>query len=446
MKVSNCLATILALSMLVTACSSGGTQGTGKSGENNNKPAELVKREPTEIVFASELGKTPEDFEKEIGDPLRKKFPWLTVTYIERGTGKDITDLLTAGTPPDIYWYVYNRFPNKIQSLGLEYDMTDLIKKYKFDTSRLESASLKALDQFTGGKGIYGLPFVSSTSVMFYNKDIFNKFGVPYPKDGMTWEEVLDLAKKMTRNFDGTSYRGLASFHAYLLRENPQGLKPIDPKTGKASLNTEEWKKLFQSLLRIYEIPGNMRPKSRATNPELQAFAKDQNIAMAVLNNDLNHVKLIPEGMNWDVVSMPTYADKPKTADQASPWMYSIMSTSKQKEAAFEVLSYLLSDEFLLNESKRGVRTPTTNEQIKKAFGSDSPFFKGKNVGAYYYHQSAQPPSVSGNPQIMSLILDADTVVNNKFLDIILDGKDINTALREGDEEINKLIEKAQKK
>jgi ABC-type glycerol-3-phosphate transport system substrate-binding protein len=197
--------------------------------------------------------------------------------------------------------------------------------------------------------------------------------------------------------------------------------------------------------VRIYDIPGNKRPNSRATNPEIQAFAKDQNIAMAVLNNDLNHVKLIPEGLNWDVVSMPTYADKPKTADQASPWMYSIMSTSKQKDAAFEVLSYLLSDEFLMQESKRGVRTPTTNDQIKKAFGSDSTLFKGKNIGAYYYHQSAQPPSVSGNPKIMSIILDADAIVNNKFLDVILDGKDLNTALREGDEEINKLIEKGTK-
>lgn len=440
MKSMRTIAPILLLAMLSTACSGGGNEETVKPLQ------ESAQREPTELVFASELGKTPEDFEKEIAEPLRKKFPWLTLKYIERGKGNDIADLVTAGTTPDIYWYVYNRFPNKIQSLGLEYDMSDLIKKYNFDMKRLDQASLQSLDQYTGGKGVYGFPFVASTSVMYYNKDIFDKFGVSYPTNGMTWDEVYNLARQLTRSADGVNYRGLATFHGYLLRENPYGLKPIDPSKEKASVNTEEWKKLFQNLVRIYQIPGNNRDtKTRATNIELQAFAKDQNIAMAVMNNDLNHVKLIPEGMNWDVVSMPTFADKPKIADQPSPWMYSIMSTSKHKDAAFEVLSYLVSDEFFMMESKRGVRTPTTNEQIKKAFGSDSPLLKGKNVGAYYYYPSAPPPALSGNAKISSLIGDGDTVVNNKFLDIVIDGKDINTALREADEEINKRIEESKK-
>ncbi|GAA4866332.1 hypothetical protein GCM10023310_52430 [Paenibacillus vulneris] len=436
----------LALSMLLSACSSGQGGNDGKTADSG-KAKEPQNREPVELVFSSELGKTPEDFEKEIGDPIRKKFPWITVKYIERGKGSNLEDLVTAGTTPDIFWYVYNRFPNLIQGLGLEYDMSDLIKKYNYDTNRLDPASLKALDQYTGGKGVYGLPFVASTSVMYYNKDVFDKFGMPYPKDGMTWDEVYELAKKMTREIDGTKYRGLSTFHGYLLRENPYGLRPLDPVTGKASLNTEEWKKLYQNLARIYQIPGNNRPNSRATNPELQAFAKEQTIAMAVINNDLNHVKLIPEGMNWDVVSMPTFADKPKVADQPSPWMYSIMKTSQHKEAAFEVLAYLTSDEFFMSESKRGVRTPTTNDQIKKAFGSDSPLMGGKNVGAYYYNQSAPTPASGGSPELMSLIpTGADAVVNNKLLDVILEGKDINTALREGDEEINKLIEGLKKK
>ncbi|MFE5323124.1 ABC transporter substrate-binding protein [Paenibacillus sp. NPDC056579] len=436
---------LVALSMLFTACS-GGSQGAADTKTAESGDAVPQNKEPVELVFASDAGKTPDDFEKEIAEPLRKKFPWLTVKYIERGQGTNIGDLVTAGTPPDIYWYVYNRFPNLVQGLGLDYDMTELIKKYKFDTNRLEAASMKALDQYTGGKGIYGLPFISSTTVMYYNKDIFDKFGMAYPKDGMTWDEVYELAKKMTRELDGVKYRGLSTFHGYLLRENPYGLRPLDPATGKASLNTDEWKKLYQNLARIYAIPGNNRPNSRATNPELQAFAKEQTIAMAVINNDLNHVKLIPEGMNWDVVSMPTFPDKPNVADQPSPWMYSIMKTSQHKEAAFEVLAYMLSDEFLMMESKRGVRTPSTNDQIKKAFGSDSPFMNGKNVGAYYYHKSADTPSSGGDPKLMALIPGgADAVVNNKLLDVILEGKDINTALREGDEEINKLIENSKK-
>jgi multiple sugar transport system substrate-binding protein len=320
--------------------------------------------------------------------------------------------------------------------------LSELIKKYNFDIKKLDPMALKALDQFTGGKGVFGFPFVSSTSVMYYNKDIFDKFGAAYPKDGMTYDETYELAKRMTRSDGGINYRGLSTFHQYILRENPYGLKPINPTTGKASLNTEEWKKLFQNLVRFYQIPGNNRPtNTRASNPESHSFALEQTIAMNINNNDLNIVKMFSPDMKWDVVSVPTYADKPKMADQSSPWMYSILKTSKNKEAAFEVLSYLVSDEFLMMESKRGVRTPTTNDAIKKAFGADSPLLKGKNIGAYYYYPSAPSPTLSGNPDIMSIIMEADNIVNNKLLEVIIDGKDINTVLRSGDEEVNKLIE-----
>lgn len=68
MKWNNKLSSLLALSLLLTTCS-GGTGG----GENNprageqSKPGEPINREPVEVVFAFALGKTPEEFEKEIG-------------------------------------------------------------------------------------------------------------------------------------------------------------------------------------------------------------------------------------------------------------------------------------------------------------------------------------------------------------------------------------------
>lgn len=36
------------------------------------------------------------------------------------------------------------------------------------------------------------------TSVLGYNKNVFDRFHLPYPKQDMTWEECFDLAKKLT--------------------------------------------------------------------------------------------------------------------------------------------------------------------------------------------------------------------------------------------------------
>ena len=52
----------------------------------------------------------------------------------------------------------------------------------------------------TGNGGIYGL---------FYNKEVFDLFGVPYPTDNMTWDDIIDLAKKTTGTRDGNQYVGL---------------------------------------------------------------------------------------------------------------------------------------------------------------------------------------------------------------------------------------------
>jgi multiple sugar transport system substrate-binding protein len=56
--------------------------------------------------------------------------------------------------------------------------------------------------------GTYGMPVSTTSGALFHNKDLFDKFGVPYPKDGMTWDVLYELAKKMTRNEGGVQYKG----------------------------------------------------------------------------------------------------------------------------------------------------------------------------------------------------------------------------------------------
>lgn len=73
--------------------------------------------------------------------------------------------------------------------------MKDLIKRHNIDLSRFEPSIISALEKMSGG-GLYGLPLYNDRMALYYNKDIFDKFGVPYPKDGMTWDEVIELSIK----------------------------------------------------------------------------------------------------------------------------------------------------------------------------------------------------------------------------------------------------------
>ena len=41
-----------------------------------------------------------------------------------------------------------------------------------------------------------------ATLVLYYNKDLFEKWDVPYPKSGWTWDDFLQTAKALTREGD----------------------------------------------------------------------------------------------------------------------------------------------------------------------------------------------------------------------------------------------------
>ena len=57
---------------------------------------------------------------------------------------------------------------------------------------------------FDAGKDIagqgkyYAVPFALVTTVLFYNMDMFDKAGIPYPTSKWTWEDFRNAAKKLT--------------------------------------------------------------------------------------------------------------------------------------------------------------------------------------------------------------------------------------------------------
>ena len=57
-----------------------------------------------------------------------------------------------------------------------------------------------ALDALSVNGTIYTLPLWTSTQMMFYNKDLLDKAGIPYPgsnaEDRLTYQQIVDLSKK----------------------------------------------------------------------------------------------------------------------------------------------------------------------------------------------------------------------------------------------------------
>ncbi len=72
--------------------------------------------------------------------------------------------------------------------------LDEFIEKENFDLGVYKGVAEEL--QYNGKT--YGLPWRSDWYVLYYNKDIFDAAGVPYPTNDMSWQEYYDLAAKMT--------------------------------------------------------------------------------------------------------------------------------------------------------------------------------------------------------------------------------------------------------
>jgi multiple sugar transport system substrate-binding protein len=78
---------------------------------------------------------------------------------------------------------------------GLLMPLTDLIKKYKLDTSKFDASMLKGM---TVDGSIRAIPYDAEPIVLYYNADAFQKAGLALPSATYTREQFLSDAKKLT--------------------------------------------------------------------------------------------------------------------------------------------------------------------------------------------------------------------------------------------------------
>jgi ABC-type glycerol-3-phosphate transport system substrate-binding protein len=429
--------TLLLAAMMLAACSNVGNSGEAITDTDRKNAPPTIVAKPAELVIYSTSGWTEEAFNDRFGNAIRQKFPQHTIRYIQKVKGMDYPDLLTAGQPIDIIWESVAAF-SKIIQYNVHMDMTDLMKKHNVNIGDIEPSMIDAMRTMSNGE-MYALPVVNNTLSLYYNKDIFDKFGVPYPKDGMTWDEMLELNKKLTRTDGGIQYVGLSLSLGHYFDISPLSIVKVDPKTLKPTLQNDKWKTMFSIITRMSEPSGYKEKVLEAKGiPGVNNFVKSKDAAMlAGLANV--HVTQDVSALNWDVVTYPIHNEAPNVHPQAYPTYFGVSGISKHKDESMEIIRYLLSDEFQLAMSKTGTLPVVKSDAVRKAFAQDTKF-KDKNVKSALYSSFA--------PIAVQTLYDSmvSTAYNKQLVDFATGKVELNTLLRTSEEEANKEIEAAKLK
>lgn len=430
----NKAAPMLALAVLLAGCAQSGNNPPEGSKENEENQ---MTKEPIELVVLSRLSEAM--FKDSLADPVRKKYPNVTLKQLSF-TGK-LDELISSNVPIDILdsntVTIYDSSRMKLAE-----DLTPYMKRFSVNLSALDERILEAVNKtyYFEGK-LLALPITVGVASLHYNKDLFDKFGVPYPKDGMTWEEVREIAKKMTRKEGGVQYRGIELHLDSTMVRNQLSLPVVDQKTKQAAVTTAGWERWFDTMKSLYEIEGNI-PERDKWGTGTPTFLKDRTIAMYAIATMFGPLPdAVKAGLNWDVVTLPSFSDIPNTTIQ--PWMPSlaVSTQSKHKDEAFQVIAFIFSEEGQLANTKIGRPSVLKNPEINKHFGESIEVLRGKNAAAYRKNKLAVvSPSNTEYDDV------AYSILKDKFREFVYGDKDRNTALREAEEAINKKIAEALQK
>ena len=146
----------------------------------------------------------PGQFDEVVRKPLNEAFPEITFELIP---GRRTEEMLGnwETTKPDMVLDFVNRL-SLYEDADVLADLEPLVRKHSFE---LEQFNENLIPQSSEGL-LLGLPYNVTSYGIIYNQSIFDHFQVDTPLDGMTWEEIIELSKKVTGEIDGGRVQGNA--------------------------------------------------------------------------------------------------------------------------------------------------------------------------------------------------------------------------------------------
>lgn len=423
--------------MILTACGK-------ESGEKvtETKQPESVNQDqytgPVKLLVVTPGGGNDEWFMERYGRHINDKYPNYSFEVIEN-SGSNLQNLITEGRKIDLIMTSFVGFRNSIKPLNLMADMSDLVNKHQFDLNRLDASYSSLIQNLDDGR-LSALPLYDLSLLLYYNKDLFDKFSAEYPSDSLTWEQLYETARALTRVDGGVQYRGFVTAPSNLLSVNQYSLGYLDSAGKKAEVLTDSWKKFIDTFMPLYNLPGYnpTREMIGSGNAIKDAFFKDRTSAMFVMFN--SDAPKVEDGINWDAAALPDMSDVPGVGSQPYPVYFAVTSTSEHRDEAFLTIAHLLTDEVQTTLTAEYAQiSPLVNSEVKAAFGKNTAQWEGKNTQAVIAKKPAAPPAYVGQYNTFG-----QTAVNNAMLAIITGEKDMNTALREAEEEINRKVAEAE--
>lgn len=276
---------------------------------------------------------------------------------------------------PDILMLDNNMFRD-FSADGKLLDLETIAQDEDFKPDTLVPGLVDYLRELGGGK-LFGLAPNIYSQVIYYNKDLFKKYGVDQPKDAMTWDELFALAKRFPTDGSKESrvyglslgWNGADAYSVGGMIANTQNLSAINPVDMKVTLDTPAWKKAFETAFQVVKSnalyvqdQNNMGNSYNYDDYLLQEPFVSGKVAMQMeaqyLMDQIDQAQKSPSVKDravkdWGVVTVPVDPSYPDRSSYVSlNSLFSVNAQSENAEEAKRFLSYVMSEDFARVSSK----------------------------------------------------------------------------------------------
>jgi multiple sugar transport system substrate-binding protein len=253
-----------------------------------------------------------------------------------------LTTAFAGGTPPDLFLLNYRRYGQFADKGVLEPLGTRLARSGVLKESELYAPAVEA---FRSGGELLCLPQNISSLVVYYNRGLFERFGVAQPRPGWKWEDFKLTAKGLTRDTDGD---GRNDIHGLGLEPSLARLAPfIWQAGGEVVDNPRRPRRLDllgsgsqEALLLLLQRVHRVVPTLEEVKSEgLEARFAAGRLGMLLHSRRLVATLRTVPGLDWDVAPLPEHH---RAATVLHADAYCMSRSSRVKEAAFRFVEFAL--------------------------------------------------------------------------------------------------------
>lgn len=248
---------------------------------------------------------------------------------------------ILKGDAPDVFMILSEDFSHMV-SLGL---LENLDKEIQEDKSvEIRDYYETSLEAGKIDDRQYALPYETVPTLMFVNKTLLEKEGIPVPDADWSWDDLYRICKKVTKDLDGDGRLDQFGTYNYGWLEalySNDG-KIFDPQGKKCYLTSERTEESVRFIQRINELYQGEKVTRETFDAGNVAFMPLSFAEYRTYKTYSYKIKKYSD-FQWDCITLPA-GSMGDNISRVDSLLIGISSESRQKDMAWEFLKMLTND------------------------------------------------------------------------------------------------------